>query len=27
LTPKWEKLVSILRSLCGCNARSKVSRL
>jgi hypothetical protein len=23
LTPKWEKLVSILRSLCGCNARSK----
>ena len=25
LTPKWEKLVSILRSLCGCNARSKVS--
>jgi len=27
LTPKWEKLVSILRSLCGCNARSKVSKL
>lgn len=24
LTPKWEKLVSILRSLAGCNARSKV---
>jgi hypothetical protein len=23
LTPKWEKLVSILRSLCGCNTRSK----
>ncbi|KAF2035487.1 hypothetical protein EK21DRAFT_54168 [Setomelanomma holmii] len=23
LTPKWEKLVSILRSLAGCNARSK----
>lgn len=25
LTPKWEKLVSLLRSLAGCNARSKVS--
>lgn len=24
LTPKYEKLVSILRSLCGCNTRSKV---
>jgi hypothetical protein len=24
LTPKWEKLVSLLRSLAGCNARSKV---
>jgi hypothetical protein len=24
LTPKWNKLVSILRSLAGCNARSKV---
>jgi len=24
LTPKWDKLVSILRSLAGCNARSKV---
>lgn len=24
LVPKWEKLVSILRSLAGCNARSKV---
>lgn len=23
LTPKWEKLVSLLRSLAGCNARSK----
>ncbi|KAF1358743.1 hypothetical protein EJ07DRAFT_122542 [Lizonia empirigonia] len=23
LTPKWDKLVSILRSLAGCNARSK----
>ncbi|OAL48754.1 hypothetical protein IQ07DRAFT_588843 [Pyrenochaeta sp. DS3sAY3a] len=23
LTPKWEKLVSILRVLCGCNTRSK----
>jgi len=23
LTPKWEKLVSILRSLAGCNAKSK----
>jgi hypothetical protein len=23
LTPKWEKLVSILRSLCNCNTRSK----
>lgn len=25
LTPKWDKLVSLLRSLAGCNARSKVS--
>jgi hypothetical protein len=25
LRPKWDKLVSILRSLAGCNARSKVS--
>jgi hypothetical protein len=25
LTPKWEKLVSILRSLAGCNAKTKVS--
>jgi hypothetical protein len=24
LAPKWDKLVSILRSLAGCNARSKV---
>lgn len=24
LIPKWEKLVSLLRSLAGCNARSKV---
>lgn len=24
LTPKWDKLVSLLRSLAGCNARSKV---
>jgi len=23
LTPKWDKLVSLLRSLAGCNARSK----
>jgi hypothetical protein len=27
LTPKWEKLVSILRSLAGCNCRSKVSKV
>ena len=26
LTSKWEKLVSILRSLAGCNCRSKVSQ-
>lgn len=25
LTPKWDKLVSILRLLAGCNARSKVN--
>jgi hypothetical protein len=24
LTPKWEKLVSLLRSLAGCNAKTKV---
>lgn len=24
LTPKWDKLVSLLRSLAGCNAKSKV---
>lgn len=24
LTPKWDKLVSLLRSMAGCNARSKV---
>jgi hypothetical protein len=27
LSPKWDKLVSILRSLAGCNARSKVNKL
>jgi hypothetical protein len=27
LTPMWEKLVSLLRSLAGCNARSKVGYL
>jgi hypothetical protein len=27
LTPMWEKLVSLLRSLAGCNARSKVGAL